>query len=93
MVPRKSWSSREPKQVGHPEPSAEVDRVEVDQEARVVDVNRVVRVIRNQDFTRRRLQQDLIPEDLPDQITLEEPASIKDLSLALGVKQTALLKN
>lgn len=49
---------------------------------------------RNQesDFTRRRLQQDLIPEDLPDQITLEEPASIKDLSLALGVKQTALLK-
>jgi len=49
---------------------------------------------RNQesDFTRRRLQQDLIPEDLPDQITLEEPATIKDLSLALGVKQTALLK-
>ena len=57
MVPRKSWSSLEPKQVGHPEPSAEVDRVEVDQEARVVDVNRVVRVIRNQtspdaDFSR-----------------------------------------
>ena len=49
---------------------------------------------RNQesDFTRRRLQQDLIPEDLPDTISLEKPATIKDLSLALGVKQTALLK-
>ncbi len=44
------------------------------------------------DFTRRRLQQEILPEDLPDQITLEEPASIKDLSLALGIKQTALLK-
>ncbi|MEE2883340.1 MAG: translation initiation factor IF-2 [Planctomycetota bacterium] len=44
------------------------------------------------DFTRRRLQQDIIPEDLPEKISLEEPASIKDLSLALGIKQTALLK-
>jgi len=44
------------------------------------------------DFTRRRLEQEIIPDDLPDQITLEEPASIKDLSLALGIKQTALLK-
>ena len=44
------------------------------------------------DFTRRRLQQDVIPEDLPENVTLEEPATIKDLSLALGIKQTALLK-
>jgi len=44
------------------------------------------------DFTRRRLQQEIIPEDLPESITLEEPATIKDLSLALGIKQTALLK-
>ncbi len=44
------------------------------------------------DFTRRRMQQDVIPDDLPESVTLEQPASIKDLSLALGIKQTALLK-
>ncbi|MGE4633028.1 MAG: translation initiation factor IF-2 [Planctomycetota bacterium] len=38
------------------------------------------------------MQQDVIPDDLPESVTLEEPASIKDLSLALGVKQAALLK-
>ena len=38
------------------------------------------------------MQQDVIPDDLPESVTLEQPASIKDLSLALGIKQTALLK-